>query len=764
MTKQFIDNFINALSRDGYEPAKPITDATSGVVWPRLRYEGEKKPSGRFYLWIEGDRASASYGSDKDPMGFKTWVSWEGQSLSNEDLKAAKAWQKKKDDELARMRAVEQERVKGEVLEVWKGADKPTPDHDYALMKGLIRLDGVRLYKRNIVVPIINTDTGQLESLQYISDRGAKWFHTGGAINGNCLPLKEPSEPMDEIYICEGYSTGMTIRQVMAKPVIVAFNAGNMKAVTEKARVKYPDAKIIIAGDNDQFPSDNWPTNKKWVNTGEQSSIKASAKTQGIIKIPDFEEVDFEEKPTDWNDYYRLYGDNSLKLELSCLNLVTTPAPEPAPIAENVGSGVSVTAPEAYDINENNWLSPIGIKRKDNRPEGVWDTKFSDHNAILMFKYDPLWAGMFVFDEFRQQEVIVKPLPWEKVEGFKARQIEQYDLTEIKSRIRARNINISSDTELRNILNVVSRHKTIHPVRETFKRMEWDGQPRLDDWLIDYAQAVSQPKKYIQAVSKCFLLAAVKRILNAGEPFHHMLVLEGSQSAGKSSLLKALATFGHQNYFSDALSFANIGNPNLAQFLRGNLLFEFAELSGMSNKDRNVIKSFMTQTHDEILPKYSNIVEKWPRQFVMAGSTNDSDWLNDPTGGRRFWPVKVGKIDVAGFNLVKEQIWAEAVYRAEQGEPHFINVDDPIYKLAQLEQVDRFDGHVWQDVVMSYVEGKDSVSIDEVLTKAINKPKERWNKNDKRDIAEILRAEGWENKTIWDVSIKKNVRRWCRNN
>ncbi|PJF20455.1 MAG: P-loop ATPase, partial [Phototrophicales bacterium] len=129
-----------------------------------------------------------------------------------------------------------------------------------------------------------------------------------------------------------------------------------------------------------------------------------------------------------------------------------------------------------------------------------------------------------------------------------------------------------------NVIASVAQKRKIHPLRECFRRLKWDGEPRLDRWLIDYAEAQGD-EEYVKRISACWMIAAVKRIFHAGTPFHHMLVLEGDQAAGKSSMLRALATIDGQSFFTDHVGFEMIGTPYLAQFLRGRLILEFAELS-----------------------------------------------------------------------------------------------------------------------------------------------------------------------------------------
>src|SRR5206468_854923 len=73
------------------------------------------------------------------------------------------------------------------------------------------------------------------------------------------------------------------------------------------------------------------------------------------------------------------------------------------------------------------------------------------------------------------------------------------------------------------------------------------------------------------------------------------------------------------------------------------------------------IKSFLTRPIDRYRPPYERRVKDVPRQCVFAGTVNEDTYLKDPTGGRRFWPVRCGS-PIALYALKKDRdaIWAEA--------------------------------------------------------------------------------------------------------
>ena len=141
-----------------------------------------------------------------------------------------------------------------------------------------------------------------------------------------------------------------------------------------------------------------------------------------------------------------------------------------------------------------------------------------------------------------------------------------------------------------------------------------------------------------------------------------MLVLEGEQGVRKSSALAALAG---PEWFSDSLPPMN--TKDASSYLRGKWIIEVGELEAM-RREVDAIKAFLSRQVEHFRPAYGREEVAEPRRCVFAGTTNKDDWQKDVTGGRRFWPVKTGVIDVEGVANNRDQIWAEAVALFNAGE------------------------------------------------------------------------------------------------
>lgn len=363
----------------------------------------------------------------------------------------------------------------------------------------------------------------------------------------------------------------------------------------------------------------------------------------------------------------------------------------------------------------------------------------SVNNAVIILVNDYKFRCCLAYDAFSHKATIIKPFPWEDKDRFQVRPIGQDDIVQVQMALEVHSIKLST-TSIMNAMHIAAKQLYIHPVREYFDRTLWDGVNRLDTWLAKYCGATEQDPAYVAAVGACFLKAAVARVYNPGCKFDHMMVLEGGQGIGKSTMLRTMATFGGRAYFSDRLTFDMLDHKSTAEFLAGNLIIEFQELTGLGKKDTNKVKQWITLCEDELQKKYENATTIYPRQFVLAGTTNQSQWLTDATGNRRFWPIKVSEnIDIEGLKEAREQLWAEAVHRYKSGEIYYIPQEDPVHDITLLEQQERFSLDVWSDMILDFAERRSYVTVDDVLLECLKIDRGRWTNEDRNRVTAALR-------------------------
>ena len=193
-----------------------------------------------------------------------------------------------------------------------------------------------------------------------------------------------------------------------------------------------------------------------------------------------------------------------------------------------------------------------------------------------------------------------------------------------------------------------------HPLREFLKGLRWDGVPRVERLLVDYAHA--EDNLLNRAIAKLLLVAMVRRIFEPGCKFDCMVVLQGPQGCGKSLFCKVLAG----DFFEESMTLAASAKEIMEQ-TPGKWVVEIAELSGLNAKDVEHQKALVTRTEDRARRAYGYFAESAPRQFVLVATTNESVFLHDATGNRRYLPVRVSNIDIEALKRDREQLLAEAV-------------------------------------------------------------------------------------------------------
>jgi predicted P-loop ATPase len=263
-----------------------------------------------------------------------------------------------------------------------------------------------------------------------------------------------------------------------------------------------------------------------------------------------------------------------------------------------------------------------------------------------------------------------------------------------------RNYGIWSPTKFKDaLLAVTSSERLYHPVKEYLNSLKWDGIPRLDTLLVDYLGADDTP--YVRAVTRKTLVAAVARIFRPGVKFDSILVLNGVQGMGKSTLFTKLG----KDWFSDSLSISDMKDKTAPEKLQGYWILELSELNGMKKMDVEVVKSFITRTDDKYRQAYGTTVESHPRSCVIVGTTNsDSGFLRDITGNRRFWPVRVsGQGKYHPWDLTEvDQVWAEAIEYYNRGEDLFLKGD--IAAEAYTQQREAMETDDREGIVQEYLD------------------------------------------------------------
>lgn len=287
-------------------------------------------------------------------------------------------------------------------------------------------------------------------------------------------------------------------------------------------------------------------------------------------------------------------------------------------------------------------------------------------NVVLILTHDPKLAGAIAYNEMDHNIVAVSSVPWNKAKG--PRQWVDADDAALRYYLE-KTYGISGKDRIFDAVNVVAQQASFHPVREYLDSCTWDQVPRVETLLIDYLGV--EDNEYTRAVTRKTLAAAVARIYRPGCKFDYMLTLRGRQGLGKSALIAKLGG----PWFSD--TFTTMQGKDAYEQVQGVWLMEVGELAGMRKAEAETIKLYISKQSDRFRPAYGRRLQEFPRQCVFIGTTNETQFLRDTTGNRRFWVVDTPNEPTKSLwdDLTPETvrlIWAEAVEIYKSGEALYL--------------------------------------------------------------------------------------------
>lgn len=429
---------------------------------------------------------------------------------------------------------------------------------------------------------------------------------------------------------------------------------------------------------------------------------------------------------------------------------------------------------EEVSKEEYNWKTDLELNPK------TLEVLSNSRNLELILS-NGAFRNVLAYDAFKNAEVIRGHLPWRQRERLK----EDYEpwLGADDKRLSHwvnKKYDIRSESMIKNALAEVVHSNAFHPVKEYLESFVWDGEKRIDKLFIDYLGADDTP--YTREVTRKIFLAAVKRIYEPGCKFDEMLVLVGPQGAGKSSLLAKMG----RKWFSDSLkSFKD--NKEASEHLQGAWIIEIGELAAMKKAEVEEIKQFLSKVEDRYRVAFDRVVSDFPRKCILVGTTNNKNFLYDPTGNRRFWPLDIHP-DKRKANHWDElddetvgQLWAEVLeaYRSGEG----LQLSKEGYEEAKKQQEGHYDADTREGLIeeylntplpsieewdamdiyqrRDYLENPDGdrertiVCVSEVYEECFNKNAADVKNYESKIVADMIRRiPGWQDRTPTQVRFK----------
>ena len=378
------------------------------------------------------------------------------------------------------------------------------------------------------------------------------------------------------------------------------------------------------------------------------------------------------------------------------------------PVADLVAKEKFEAAREAFSAPEQqgqqseddlSWISRLSVDGNGNYQKTV-------NNVIIILQNDPLLKNKIVTDEFANRGLVLGSLPWNPAEE-KRQWVDPDDAGFFW--YMETYYGITTRDRLDAALAIVGGQNMINDVKRYLKGLKWDGVRRVETLLSTYLGA--EDNAYTRAVMRKSLCAAVARGILGGVKYDYMPIFTGPQGIGKSTFLAILG----REWFSDSL--ASFEGKDAAELIQGTWINEIGELTAMTKQETSAVKQFLSKREDIYRAAYGRRTERYPRRCVFFGTSNDSEFLKDSTGNRRFWPVDVGvhpakKSVWADLPKEVDQIWAEAYTYWALGEELYLSKEVEALAFEQQESHRETSGK--EGVILDFLEKKIPVNWDQM--------------------------------------------------
>lgn len=349
-----------------------------------------------------------------------------------------------------------------------------------------------------------------------------------------------------------------------------------------------------------------------------------------------------------------------------------------------------------FPRNSGDWRE--GLERRGDRLLG------HELNVTTALRTAPELVGLLEYDDFALAVRFSgrQIAPWRAAASAGDKWLDE-DTTGLKIWFQSVGLAVGQTNVVADSVALVARDRCVHPVRHYLKGLRWDGRPRLETWLTTYLAAAAgdgEQGTYLRVVGPKFLISAVARVMRPGCQVDHVLVLEGAQGIGKSRTVRTLAV--RPEWSMDSLP--DLHSKDSRILLAGRWFVELAELTALRRTDSTeAMKAFISAPTDKFRPPYGRAQVDVGRQNVFVATTNEGAYLRDPTGARRFWPVRCGAIDLVGLERDRDQLWAEALVQFERGAAWHLT-DDQQTGLAGRQQRHRQQHTQVEEMVAAYLD------------------------------------------------------------
>lgn len=526
------------------------------------------------------------------------------------------------------------------------------------------------------------------------------------------------AEPTKPVLIVEGEKTCEAARRIAGNAYVVVTWPNGSKAVNKADWSALKGRKVLIWPDADTpgIEAGNAIAEILHKQSPEVKIIDAFDRSDG------WDAADALKEGWDWNKFkawakpiVRVFGVN--------VNVTVQTESDNGPVTES-----------CYALWER-----LGLPQQGNGQPIV-----NEDCAIRVFDGLPQFKDKIWFDEFHQKQFTTwmspnnHPREWRDIDDLTLCTIFQRDF----------GLRKMSDVVIKKAVRVYAHSRIRNEPRDWMNSLSWDKTPRIEGFFKSCMGA--EDTAYVRAASRNFWLTMVARILFPGCKVDNMIILKGEQGKFKSTALTAIGG----DWYSEAHE--SVTSKDFYMILHGNLLIEISELDAFNRAENNTIKKVVSCAKDRYRPPYGTRAENFPRQCVFVGTTNEDQPLKDYTGGRRFWPINVGEVNVREIQNQREQLFAEAVAILKSENPKY-HADRDVsawWKMPYDETLAVQDSNrqsdEWEDIILTFLENRSSteITIPQVAKECLFIGADRLDKAIQMRIARNLVAIGWKRNVV----------------
>lgn len=662
-----ITAFRDAIAAAGLSLPKQIIDDGKRH---RFSSNGTPRDDSGWYILHGDDRPAGAFGCWRQQIS----VSWKHDGQKREFSAAEReAWRQ-------RMQAIEGEREAERQRALTRAADKAQEmfaaaveaderGHGYLTRKGIPGL-GAKVLRDQLLIPMRHGPK-DLVGLQVIQPDGSRKFLTGTPAAGAYTVIGRPSAT-GSIVICEGYATGVSIHLATQACVVVAFSAGNLKAVAEKIARAIPKGTIVVGADDDAFTDGN-------------PGVTAAQSTGLPVVIPRW--AGDRARQTDFNDLHLSEG---LEAVRACFEQVSVPPRIDLSETTQPDSGGGAQASE----NPGSTVGPTVSSRASDSaqsPPAAAPARQSGGGVVDYFSFlpdtndkgKPLSTIENVAEVCRRLGVVIRYNVISKEEeilipnaGFSVDNRQNASIAWLLSECAKFRMPID---QVPTFITYLGDQNQYNPVVQWITSKRWDGQDHLTDLLDTVGAKNEMTDERVCQMKRAFItrwmISAVAAAFRPnGVSAHGVLVFQGAQYVGKTKWFKQLVPAG-LDVLKDGMLLRPDDRDSVMKCV-SNWLVELGEIDATFRKsDVAALKSFLTSDRDILRRAYARKESTYARRTVFFASVNPKNYLHDETGNRRYWTIEVERLE-HDHDINMQQVWAQVHALWEGGESWFLKPDE----------------------------------------------------------------------------------------